>query len=303
MNIPDLKETVEAYLPVLKAHLEEVRFCPACGFGKWEHVACEDRYGLPVPSAICTRCGLVYLQERPDGEGVKLLYGDREGHDRSWYRELVAAWWQKEFPPKHYERLAENYGDALALYLDAHIKNDRPLRLLDVGGGAGRIAHRIAHRPWGTASLVVLEPCLSEARIAQGLGCRTIHATAEDWEPNGETWDLILMCQTIDHLRKPASVLRKLRECLAPNGRLFADAVAYRIRRDQIGEVNALQVDHPVNFDCMTFLFTLRNCGFEKLDGSWRKEFEHGGIFRPMPMPMPRYWTLGCDPEKETARV
>lgn len=290
MNIPDLKETVEAYLPVLKAHLEEVRFCPACGFGKWEHVACEDRYGLPVPSAICTRCGLVYLQERPDAEGVKLLYGDREGHDRSWYRELVAAWWQKEFPPEHYERLAENYGNALALYLDAHIKNDRPLRLLDVGGGAGRIAHRIAHRPWGTASLVVLEPCLSEARIAQGLGCRTIHATAEDWEPNGETWDLILMCQTIDHLRKPASVLRKLRDCLAPGGRLFFDAVSFDVAKERRGLPGVLQVDHPVNFTDYAALDTPFNCGWECVQGTWEYEMGFGGLFRRAPMPSPRYY-------------
>lgn len=91
-------------------------------------------------------------------------------------------------------------------------------RTLDVGCGSG------ANAPWlrahGTAYLEGVEPHESSTE-ALGSFDHVHQTTIEEALPSlGVSFDLIICADVLEHLVDPATVLRSLRQHLAPNGRL-----------------------------------------------------------------------------------
>ena len=46
----------------------------------------------------------------------------------------------------------------------------------------------------------MLDPAPDELEVAAAAGMETIAGFAEDFDPGERRWDLVLLCQTIDHL-------------------------------------------------------------------------------------------------------
>ena len=64
--------------------------------------------------------------------------------------------------------------------------------------------------------------------------------------PRGRTWDLVLLCQTIDHLLDVSATVSSLARMVSPDGYAFIDVLDYLIiaqRRESIE--GAVKVDHP----------------------------------------------------------
>src|SRR6185312_17125468 len=59
--------------------------CNACGSEHNAVIAYSDRYGLPIRTAMCTACGLVYLMDRLTQEGYSEFYKDGS------YRKITSA--------------------------------------------------------------------------------------------------------------------------------------------------------------------------------------------------------------------
>jgi SAM-dependent methyltransferase len=92
----------------------------------------------------------------------------------------------------------------------------------------------------------VLDPSPDELAAAAERGMETIAGFAEDLSAGDRTWDLVLLCQTIDHLLDVAATLSTLRAAVAPDGRMFVDVLdlAFALRRH--GRVEeAVKIDHP----------------------------------------------------------
>ena len=96
----------------------------------------------------------------------------------------------------------------------------------------------------------MLEPSEMEADRAEKRGIRVIRSTIEALEPD-ERFDVVLLCQTIDHLLDVAGSLRKIRGLLNEGGRFFVDAVWN----------TPIKVDHCFYLDELTAPEYLRRSG------------------------------------------
>jgi SAM-dependent methyltransferase len=209
-----------------KEHVTACNLCgaaPTTGGINWR-----DRYGFPVGWAKCS-CGLVYLTPRMTKEAYARFYADGT------YRKLVSAFHGREINAQTIQPEQMVYAMELADFIGPYIGNAETL--LDIGGSTGVVAGYLAQK----FALVgtVLDPAPQELEQAHGL--LKIQSTVEDWQPNGRTWDVITLCQTVDHLLDPMGTLTKLRGCLAPGGVLFFDIVDY-------DQTKTIKVDHPYNF-------------------------------------------------------
>lgn len=91
-------------------------------------------------------------------------------------------------------------------------------RLLDVGAGNGTAVRAL--RAAGVDAHGV-EPELQAVAAAHAAGTTTVVAgTLEDNPLAGETWDVIRMYQTLEHMPDPVDALRRARALLAPGGRV-----------------------------------------------------------------------------------
>jgi len=227
---------------------EELRACPLCGgcecfttVGDW------DRFGLPVKSVRCRVCDLVFLNPRMTRDAYRVFYAN--GH----YRELLKrqVGWQAEM--ERLEPFQAGYAKNLIRWLEPHISGRSVETMLDIGGSSGVVA-------WGVAKAfgcegAILEPSQDEAQRALARGLRVMLGTIEDYEPDGERFDLVLLCQTIDHLLDISGSLRTIHALLEDDGLFFVDVVTSGVRK----------IDHPFYLSRETATAFFEGAGFKVL--------------------------------------
>ena len=235
-----------------KARVER---CNLCGESVFVGLTHRDRYGYPASASGCSRCGLVFLDPVMTGGAYGAFYTRT-------YRPLVSAFHGRVIDAhtiQHEQReYAVERGDVLAPYLA-----DRSYRtLLDIGGSTGVVADVLARR--FDLRATVIDPAPLETVQAQALGLETIEGLVEDVDLGARRFDVVVLCQTVDHLLDIAGALARVRQLLTPGGLLFVDIVDFRaayLRKWSIED--AVKIDHPYYLTEATMVAYLVRSGFE----------------------------------------
>ena len=215
---------------------ESVGTCNLCGGSRLAEVSRTDRYGYPAVLAVCTRCGLGFLSPRLNSAEYAAFYDGV-------YRPLVSAYHGRLIDAETVQEEQREYADGLADHL-ARVLGAPPRSIVDIGGSTGAVAGPLCARFGATAT--VIDPAPDELRVAQDAGMETIAGLAEDYDPAGRTWDLVLLCQTIDHLLDVRATVGAIRAMLAPEGRAFVDVLDVGFMMRRRGSIEgAVKIDHP----------------------------------------------------------
>jgi SAM-dependent methyltransferase len=213
-----------------------VEHCNLCGNDYFVHIAQTDRYGYAVNSFACAQCGLVFLNPRMTPEGYAQFYSNI-------YRRLVSAYHGRLIDAKSIQAEQKNYAAEKADFLAPYTEKLAGT-LLDIGGSTGIVAKHFVDR--FDLQAKVLDPSAKELDEAQNLGLGTIQGFFEQTDFGDQKFDLILLCQTIDHLSDIGATLDKVYSCLSKEGVFFVDIVDFRaayLRHWDISE--AIKIDHP----------------------------------------------------------
>lgn len=231
--------------------------CPLCAAGDLVQITERDRYGYEQPSDLCRVCGLVFLNPVMTGDAYGRFYDGV-------YRPLVSAYHGRLIDAGSIIGEQEEYARDVAAWIE-RTGGGRPVtRILDIGGSTGVVAHELV-RATG-ASATVIDPAPPEIERAKAMGLDTVTGFVETWDAAGQTFDLVLLCQTIDHLLDPRAVLERVRDLLTPGGLFFVDIVEFRAGRAKAGSTQgATKVDHPFAFTEETAERALRASGLRVL--------------------------------------
>ena len=245
---------------------ERVEACNLCGSGRHVEVSRSDRYGYPQRLVVCARCGLGFLSPRLTAGEYAAFYGDV-------YRPLVSAYHGRRIDAETVQEEQRQYAGELVEFLRTALPS-LPATVLDVGGSTGIVAEAV--RAEFGSQATVLDPAPDELAVAEALGMETIAGFAEDVDYGGRTFELVLLCQTIDHLLDVGATLAAIRRALAKDGRAFVDVLDVGFMARRRGSVEgAVKVDHPYYLTRATALayFTLAGLApvAERLshDGHW----------------------------------
>lgn len=160
-----------------------------------------NRRGLPLWR--CGRCGLIFQHPQPTAAQLVRLY------DRSYYE----AW--DLFHSEEVVR-AQKLAHFSCLIRD-WIGNGGGLRVLDVGCGTGfflEAAQTAGHEAFG----VELSPYASRLAIER-FGAHRVHAGTLHSAPFPDsTFDVVVMCDLLEHVRRPRAILEAVAALLAPGG-------------------------------------------------------------------------------------
>jgi hypothetical protein len=216
---------------------EPVPACNLCGAADGVEVTRRDRYGFSAVFLVCARCGLGFLSPRLTPPEYARFY------DRV-YRPLVSAYHGRTIDPKTVQDDQRAYGAELVSFLEPFLREAPPRSLIDVGGSTGVVAGEV--REAFGAQVTVLDPGCAELGIAEANGMETIPGFVEDYDPGGRTWDLVLLCQTVDHLLDVRGALTAISGMIAPGGRAFVDALDVLLVSRRCGSIEgAVKIDHP----------------------------------------------------------
>ena len=244
-----------------------VERCNLCGQSSFVVLTHRDRYGYPASACGCRRCGLVFL----DPVMTAGAYADFYART---YRPLVSAYHGRLIDARTIQQEQREYaverGDLLAAYLQG-----RGLRtMLDIGGSTGIVAHALSRRFDLRATIV--DPAPMETAEAQALGLETIEGLVESVDLGNRRFDVVVLCQTVDHLLDVGGTLRRVRELLAERGLLFVDIVDFRaayLRNWSVEE--AIKIDHPYYLTEDTMAAYLQRSGFEIVRSDYAADHLH----------------------------
>ncbi|MGI8594713.1 MAG: class I SAM-dependent methyltransferase [Solirubrobacteraceae bacterium] len=216
---------------------ERVSGCNLCGaYGRAVEVARRDRYGYRATCVVCRRCGLGYLSPRLSAAGYAHFYS-------SVYRPLVSAYHGRRIDAETVQLEQRSYAAGLAAFLTPLLPSS-PQTILDVGGSTGVVGGVLAAGLG--ASATVLDPAPDELAVARAAGMETVAGLAEDFDAGDRRWDLVLLCQTIDHLLDVRGTLAALHRMTDGGGRAFVDILDVGLMLRRTGSIErAVKIDHP----------------------------------------------------------
>lgn len=229
--------------------------CDLCGWQVFRTISHTDRYGFPGSYQMCEGCGLVFQNPRPTTEGYEQFYA-------KWYRPLVAALSGRPHDERAMLDDHAAYVGKLMAFLKQHMRS-RPIESsVDLGGCTGWVAKGVQDTLGGRCLVVDPSPAeLAQAR-ERGLDCE--QALAEQWDPKGRRYDLVLICRSIDHFLSISGVLDKVARCLKPGGYLFVDPVDFESCAAAAADYRKLlKMDHVYYLSDETMRLYLNAAGFD----------------------------------------
>jgi SAM-dependent methyltransferase len=254
-----------------KRHVDR---CNLCGGGTFTIVAHRDRYGYPAEAVACRTCGLTCLSPVMTAEAYARFYVDV-------YRPLVSAFHGRVIDAKTMQAEQRDYAGERGAFVEPFVHGRGFATLLDIGGSTGVVAHAFAAR-FGLRATVV-DPSPLEIDEAKRLGLETVTGFVEDYDPHGQVFDLVIMCQTVDHLLDIGGALGAIRRLIRPDGIFFIDIVDLRaayLRNWSIEE--AIKIDPPYYLTQSTMEAFLARAGFDVARVDYAADHLHVGyVCRP----------------------
>jgi hypothetical protein len=244
--------------------------CNLCGAARFVVIAHRDRYGYPAPAHACRGCGLVFLNPRMTGEAYGRFYDGV-------YRPLVSAFHGRLIDADTIQAEQQEYARAAAAFTRPFLEQAGLGTMLDIGGSTGVVSAVFA-AAFGLRGLVI-DPAPLEIERARRLGLETATGLVESHDFGGRRFDLVLICQTVDHLLDVSGTLARVRELITERGLLFVDIVDFRAAYLRHWSVeDAVKIDHPYYLTEAVMQAYLGRAGFDVVRVDYAADHLHVGF-------------------------
>jgi SAM-dependent methyltransferase len=207
----------------IQARLPVATDAPAVVWEEADCPLCESRQHKPVLEAPdvapgtgglwfavvqCQLCGLCYTNPRPDAATIGQFYPVGYGpHTRARPRRKLRKWYP----------LAAIEGRPRPELRNQPTGARR--RLLDFGCGGGTFLERMAGQGWEVTGLDLSAEAVRCVR--EELGLPVLHGTLPHPDVPPDSFDVVTMWHSLEHVHAPLETLRQVRAVLRPGGRLF----------------------------------------------------------------------------------
>src|SRR5258705_3371260 len=190
--------------------------CNLCGAAEFVILTHRDRYGYPAEAHACRHCGLVFLNPRMTAAAYGRFYNGI-------YRPLVSAFHGRLIDARTIQDEQRDYAIERAGFIRPFMSGTARKTLLDIGGSTGVVAAHFA-KEFGLEGTLI-DPAPLEVEQAQRLGLETVTGLVEEHDFGQRRFDVVIICQTVDHLldvagspTPPRQLLSGLRPLLLPLG-------------------------------------------------------------------------------------
>jgi 2-polyprenyl-3-methyl-5-hydroxy-6-metoxy-1,4-benzoquinol methylase len=191
---------------------EEVN-CLLCDSPRWSIlVEAPDRNpagaGLWFPVVQCQQCGLCFTNPRPSPLSIAHFYACDYRPHRSRGKRTARRWW-------HRFQLWQRHSRKVRQALSLHGRGS----LLDFGCGSGSFLERMRRLGWEVTGLDTSAAAVQ--RVRQELGLPALAGSLPHAGLPPESFDVITMWQSLEHVHRPLRVLRDAHRLLVPGGKLL----------------------------------------------------------------------------------
>ncbi|MCS7045897.1 MAG: class I SAM-dependent methyltransferase [Gemmataceae bacterium] len=243
--------------PAASGIIWEEKDCLLCGSAAWTPlVEAPD----PTPGGAgqwfmvvqCKDCGLCYTNPRPSSDSIQQFYPPGYVPHQSRVAAAERSWWRPIWPGRATGR--------------RWLRLQGEGRLLDFGCGGGAYLLRMRRQGWRVAGIDTSAEVVERLRTTFGLS--VLHGSLPHPELPEESFDVVTMWHSLEHVHEPLTVLRGAYRVLTPQGRLIVavpnmDSAAFR----WFGQAwNGLDLPrHLVHFAPWSLQLMLHRVGFRRV--------------------------------------
>jgi 2-polyprenyl-3-methyl-5-hydroxy-6-metoxy-1,4-benzoquinol methylase len=229
--------------------------------------------GLPATAIVrCTRCGLRRLSPRPGPAVLAAFYGAdynafagrtrTESKQRIWDRLRDAYARPDGHEPSAPERWVLGPFAKWAFDINVPLEHTNGLRVIDVGCGFGDLLIYLKSRGCETLG-VDLDARAAEQAARHGVDIRVGLLT--DLKLPTASFDVAVMCHSLEHVPDPAADLRELARVVRPGGRLHIAVPNGASAGLRVEGLDWAHLSHPLHvwfFDASTLGTLVERHGF-----------------------------------------
>lgn len=201
------------YTVLATRHVPRCNLCGESG----SPITIPERFCHEAGTLACQTCGLIWLSPQMSADSYSRFYAD--GTYRRLVRERVPA-----YTAEGMEKGQLAYANFLRVFLTPFANCLKGKSLIDIGGSTGIVARHIADA-FQMRQPTVLEISRAEGAQAEERGCLWINDTLECICEHERKWDVVLLCQTVEHLMDISAGLETIASLLTPRGVLIIDIV------------------------------------------------------------------------------
>jgi SAM-dependent methyltransferase len=228
----------------------------------------------------CKSCGLVQVNPQPEFEEVLKYYSNDyftkrsdRGYD-NYYSEKIRTEIERVF--------LLNLKDLNFFEFESSLNNEKST--IDIGCAAGYFVNFLKARGWNASGIEIAEGPATFGK--ETLGLNIYQEDFLHWDTGIEnTFDLITLWASIEHLHKPKETLEKIYKHLKPNGRMILSTCRYGLQAKAKGASwRYLNVPEHLYYYSLSGIISLcSNIGFGTIKhityGSGMTNKSNAGIF------------------------
>jgi 2-polyprenyl-3-methyl-5-hydroxy-6-metoxy-1,4-benzoquinol methylase len=251
-----------------------VETCNLCTGTQFVVLTHRDRYHYPATAVGCRACGLVFLNPVMTADAYSRFYDGT-------YRPLVSAFHGRLIDATTIQEEQRQYAVERIGFVEPFFSGLSGGTMLDIGGSTGIVADAFARRFRLRATVV--DPAPLETAEARRLGLETVPGLIESVDLGDRQFDVVIVCQTVDHLIDITGTLSHIRTLLRRSGLLFIDFVDFRAAYLRNWSVeDAIKIDHPYYLTESSMTAYLARAGLEVLGVEYAPDHLHVGyVCRP----------------------
>lgn len=246
----EMEILIDAQSGAIRSELAENTPCYLCGADQEQELF--RKQGLRF--VRCTRCGLAYMNPRPNRQALERLYAYESQANDAWVDVLLSDA-EEEFQNRDFGELL----DAVAQHRTGGG------RLLDIGCSIGRLLNVARDRGYDVLGLELGERAAEIARQRYQL---EVHSTTlEEAALAPESFAVVTLIETLEHLPEPRDMVREIHRLLEPGGIFLVgvpngNSLGVMVLRQQARTFNR---NHLIFFDEDTLSHFLQEEGFDVL--------------------------------------
>jgi SAM-dependent methyltransferase len=270
------RATVLAKLADGRYHLEDVLACPLCGASEATPLAAHDRFGLPIGTVLCRRCGLARSTPCLAASDLPAFYQD----DYHGLHQGLPA------PDPSTALFRSGQGAAIFAMVRDQLP-EKPLRVAEIGAGTGQVLREFADAAGG-GMLAGCEYASAYVDAGRSVGTDLREGgpeTLRDLAP----FDVVILSHVVEHFPDLDAGLTEVR-ALGGAATLFYVEVPGLLTIDHKSEYayrfdRYLTLAHTFHFTLATLSATMARSGFALVHGDEqvRTVFRQGERREPHP--------------------
>jgi SAM-dependent methyltransferase len=198
------RQSIAAFLSDNRITYSHVEHCLLCNNSEFDIIAKKDQFGIPLETAICNHCGLVFSRQQFSGDSSKIFYDE-------YYRKIYEGVPSPTLDHGFYRRL---YAGKMVPKVPRFIGQDATVLELGCGGGWNLLPFRkkgISHVGYDYDGYMI-----KFGREQYGLNLR--EGGLETAQADHVRADFVIISHVLEHINDPITFMKGVSTILKEGG-------------------------------------------------------------------------------------